>query len=133
MPTWGALAWGIAASGLLALLGVRFPPPRTAIRCPGYVAAAALLAPLLWDLILRHTGGRFFVDAPVTGSQSATKTPAQRVFATALAALVLGLGPLRADSGRRVALTSLIWASRPCLWTSTSTERKELRREMDHA
>jgi hypothetical protein len=109
MPTWGALAWGIAASGLLALLGVRFPPPRTAIRCSGYVAAAALLVPLLWDhLILRRTGGRFFVDAPVTRSQSATKTPAQRVFATALAALVLGFGPLRADSGRRVALPSLI-------------------------
>jgi len=108
MPTWGAVACGIAASALLALLGVRF---LLGERRPGVLvasAAAALVAPLLWDLILRHTGGNFFVDAPGYVFPVSYEDTGSGVFATALAALALGLGPLRADSGRRVALTSLI-------------------------
>jgi len=56
MPSWGAVARGVVALAVLALLGVRF---RLGERRPGALlasAAAALVAPLLWDLILRHTG-----------------------------------------------------------------------------
>jgi hypothetical protein len=51
-------------------------------------------------------GRDFLVDAPGYVFPVSFKD-GSGVFATALAAPVLGLGPLRADSGRRVALTAL--------------------------
>jgi hypothetical protein len=69
MPTWCAVAWGIAASALLALLGVRFLLGERRLGVLVASAASALVAPL-------------------------------------------GFGPLRADPGRRVALTSLICGPR---------------------
>jgi hypothetical protein len=97
MPTWGAVAWGVVASGVLALIGVRFllPERRPAVLVAS--AAAALAGPLLCDLILRHTGGNFFVDAPGYVFPVSYEDTGSGVFATALAALVLGFGPLRAD------------------------------------
>ena len=69
---------------------------------------AAALAPLLWDLILRHTGGRFFTDAPGVVFPVSYEDTGSGVFATALAALHLGFGPLRATSGRLLALTASV-------------------------
>jgi hypothetical protein len=71
-------------------------------------SAAALLGPLLWDLVLRHTGGKFFVDAPGYVFPVSYEDTGSGVWATAIAALLLGLGPLRAATGRRVALNALI-------------------------
>jgi len=71
-------------------------------------ATAALLGPLLWDLILRHAGGDFFVDAPGLVFPISLEDTGSGVFATAIGALLLGLGPLRAASGRRVALGALV-------------------------
>ena len=64
MPSWGAVAYGVALSGLVAIAAVRLAlrERRRAVLVASGVAAA--LAPLLWDLILRHTGGHFFTDAP---------------------------------------------------------------------
>ena len=61
---------------------------------------ASGLAPLLWDLILRHTGGRFFTDAPGLVFPVSYKDAGSGVFATALAALLLGFGPLSVATGR---------------------------------
>jgi hypothetical protein len=107
MPTWGATIWGVVASGVVAVVAVRLflRDRRAAVLAAS--GAAALLGPLLWDLILRHTGGDFFVDAPGDVFPVSFEDTGSGVFATALAALVLGFGPLRADSGRRVALTAL--------------------------
>lgn len=108
MPTWGATIWGVVASGVLAVVAVRF---LLRDRRPGVLAAsaaAAMLGPLLWDLILRHTGGDFFVDAPGYVFPVSLEDTGSGVFATAIGALVLGLGPLRADSGRRLALAALV-------------------------
>ena len=69
---------------------------------------AAALAPLLWDLILRHTGGDFFTDAPGVVFPVSYEDTGSGVFATALAALLLGFGPLRAASGRRLAQTAAV-------------------------
>jgi len=108
MPSWGAVVWGIVASAVLAVVLVRFAlrERRPSVLFAG--ATAALVAPLLWDLILRHTGGDFFVDAPGLVFPVSFEDTGSGVFATALGALLLGFGPLRADSGRRVALTALV-------------------------
>jgi hypothetical protein len=108
MPTWGATIWGVIASGVLAVIAVRFllRDRRPAVLAAS--AAAAVLGPLLWDLILRHTGGDFFVDAPGYVFPVSFEDTGSGVFATAIGAVLLGLGPLRADNGRRVGLNALV-------------------------
>jgi hypothetical protein len=66
-----------------------------------------MVGPLAWDLILRHTDGDFFVDAPGLVFPVSFEDTGSGVFATAIGALLLGFGPLRAASGRRFALTAL--------------------------
>src|SRR5262249_30864790 len=107
MQSWGAVAWGVAASAALALLGVRFVLGERRLGMLVASAAAALVAPLLWDLILR-------------------------VFATALAAFVLGFGPLRADSGHPAALTSLVCGLAALLVDIYLYGERSLCREVDH-
>ena len=108
MPTWGAVVWGLVASGVLALLLFWF-----VLRERGRAAlvtgvAAAVLGPLVWDLILRHTGGDFFVDAPGYVFPISFEDLGSGVFATAIAALLLGFGPLRAATGARLARACLV-------------------------
>jgi hypothetical protein len=71
------------------------------------VAAASSLAPFLWNVILRHTGGEFFVDAPGYVFPISLQDTGSGVFATAAAALLLGFGPQRGDVAQRVAKTVL--------------------------
>lgn len=108
MPSWGATTWGIFASAALAVIALWFllKERRTSVLVAS--ACAALLGPLLWDLILRHTGGKFLVDAPGYVFPVSYEDTGSGVFATAVAALLLGFGPLRAEIGRRVALSVLI-------------------------
>jgi len=108
MPSWGAVIWGIVASAVLAVAAVALLQRD---RRPGVlvtVAAAAALGPLAWDLILRHTGGDFFVDAPGVVFPVSFEDTGSGVFATAFGVLLLGFGPLRAARGRGVAVTSLV-------------------------
>ena len=108
MPTWGATIWGLAASGVLALLLAWFLLRER--RRPVLLAmlAAAVLGALAWDLVLRHTGGDFFVDAPGYVFPVSFEDAGSGVVATALGALLLGLGPQRSDAGRRVAIGALV-------------------------
>lgn len=98
------------ASAVLAAVAVRFllRERRQAVLVAS--AVSALLGPLVWDLILRHTGGNFFVDAPGYVFPVSWEDTGSGVFTTAIAALVLGFGPLRADTGRRVMLTAAVCA-----------------------
>src|SRR5215470_15410958 len=102
MPTWGATIWGVLASAALALLGVWFLLRERRPAVLAGTAIAASLGPLLWDLILRHTGGNFFVDAPGYVFPVSYEDTGSGVFATALASLVLGFGPLGSAIGRRL-------------------------------
>ena len=104
MPSWGAVTWGVIASAVLAAVATRFLFRERRPSVLAAAAAAALLGPLLWDLILRHTGG----DAPGLVFPISLEDTGSGVFATAIGALLLGLGPLRAASGRRVALGALV-------------------------
>ena len=108
MPSWGAVAYGVALSGLVAVAAVRLALRERRLAVIVVAGVAATLAPLLWDLILRHTGGRFFTDAPGVVFPVSYEDTGSGVFATALASLLLGFGPLRAASGRRLALTAAV-------------------------
>jgi hypothetical protein len=109
VPTWGAVVWGVAVSGVVALVLFWFVLRERGRGTLVAAALAAMLGPLLWDLILRHTGGDFFVDAPGVVFPVRFEDLGSGVFATAIGALVLGLWPLRAATGSRVA-----WASFVC-------------------
>jgi hypothetical protein len=95
--------WGVIASGVLALLAVAFllRDRRPAALVTAGVTAA--LAPLLWDLVLRHTGGDFLVDAPGYVFPASHEDAGSGVLATALSALALGFGSLAAETGREIA------------------------------
>jgi hypothetical protein len=108
VPTWGAVSFGVVLSGLVAVAGVRFLLRERRLAVIVVAGVAAALGPLLWDLTLRHTGGRFFTDAPGLVFPVSFEDTGSGVFATALAALLLGFGPLRTASGRRLALTASI-------------------------
>ncbi len=108
MPSWGAVAYGVALSGLVATAAVRLALRERRLAVIVVAGIASALAPLLWDLILRHTGGRFFTDAPGLVFPVSYEDTGSGVFATALAALLLGFGPLSAAIGRRVALTASV-------------------------
>jgi hypothetical protein len=108
MPTWGAVTYGVVLSGVLAataLLVVLRERRAAVIATP---AACAVVAPLCWDLILRHTGGDFFVDAPGVVFPISFEDTGSGVFAAALSALALGFGPLRTATGRRLAATATL-------------------------
>jgi hypothetical protein len=107
MPSWGAVAWGVSASAALAAVALAslLRERRPFVLAAGALAAA--LGPLLWDLILRHTGGDFFVDAPGVVFPVSFEDTGSGVFATAAAALLLGLGPLRAAEARRSTAAAL--------------------------
>ena len=108
MPSWGALVWGAAASGVLALACVRVFQRERRASVLAAAAIASAVGPFLWNVILRHTGGEFFVDAPVVVFPVSLQDTGSGVFATAAAALLLGFGPLRDARGQRVATTTLI-------------------------
>ena len=108
MISTGTILYGAAlsaiAAGVLAYLVAR--------RRFDVVAVAALaggLGPLLWNAILRQVGGsEFFVDAPVSVMPASWQDTGSGVFAVAVSTALLGLGPARADPGRRVALLALL-------------------------
>jgi hypothetical protein len=108
MPSWWALVYGAILSGLVAGAGLRFVlrERRSGVLLTGALAAAA--APFAWNVILRHTGGDFFVDAPIVVFPISLQDTGSGVFATALSALLLGFGPLRAASGQRLALATTV-------------------------
>jgi hypothetical protein len=108
VPSWGAVTYGVVLSALVAAAAFAafLRERRTAVLVTAALASA--LAPLAWDLILRHTKGDFFVDAPGYVFPVSYEDTGSGVFATALGAVALGFGPLRAASGARVALGAIV-------------------------
>ena len=111
MPSWWAVTYGAILSGIAAAAGVRFLLRERRPSVLITAAVAALLGPLAWNAILHHTGGNFFVDAPIVVFPISLQDTGSGVFATALAALLLGFGPLRAAVGRSLALTTTVCGS----------------------
>lgn len=108
MISWGSIAYGAALSGVAAAAAVAglLRERRPSVLLTSAVAAAA--GPLAWNAMLRHAGGDFFVDAPIVVFPISLQDTGSGVFATALSALLLGFGPLRAESARRLALAATL-------------------------
>ena len=109
MISWGTILYGALLSAIAAALLV-FAVRRG--RCFELFAAAALsggLGPLLWNAILHRVEGReFFVDAPVSLMPASWQDTGSGVFAVAVATLILGFGPAHGETGRSLALLSLL-------------------------
>jgi hypothetical protein len=106
---WSTVAYGAVLSAVLAaaLVGLAVRP-----RHPVVIAAAALASaagPLAWNAILnRLDAAEFFVDAPIPVFPISWQDTGSGVFAVAVAAVVLGFGPLARAPGRRVVLAALL-------------------------
>ncbi|EME60921.1 hypothetical protein [Amycolatopsis decaplanina] len=111
MLAWSTVTYGAVLSVILvAVLVALLVRPRR----PLVIATAALAAgvgPAAWNAILNavHAPG-FFTDAPIAVFPVSWQDTGSGVFALAVAVLALGFGPLARESGRRVALTSLLAA-----------------------
>ncbi|AEV85168.1 hypothetical protein ACWT_4146 [Actinoplanes sp. SE50] len=109
MLSWGTMIYGAALSALLAavLVAAAVRPRRPAVIATA--AIGALLGPLAWNAILRAAhGAQFFTDAPVAVLPASWQDTGSGVFTIAVTALALGLGPLAAGTGRRLAATAAL-------------------------
>jgi len=106
VPSWEAVGYGVVLSAVLAAIALAFGLRERRVSVLVAAALAAAGGPLAWDVILRHTGGDFFVDAPGVVFPVSLEDTGSGVFATALATLLLGFGPLRAATARRLALAA---------------------------
>jgi hypothetical protein len=61
---WWRIAYGALLSGIAAAAAVRFILGDRRGAVIATAAAAGLLGPLAWNVILHHAGGDFFVGAP---------------------------------------------------------------------
>ncbi len=111
MLSWSTIGYGAALSAILAavLVALAVRPRRAAVIATAALAAAA--GPFAWNAILRAAGGSgFFVDAPIAVFPVSWQDTVSGVFALAATALLLGLGPLRAEPGWRVIGAALLAA-----------------------
>ena len=112
VPTWGAVIWGVLASAVLAVVAVlRSSTASGARRCVlvAVAAVAAALGPLaVGSDPPSHAAATSSSMRRAWSSRSASRTPARACSRRRSAVLLLGFGPLRAASGRRVASTSLL-------------------------
>jgi hypothetical protein len=104
MISWGTIIYGAAVSAAAAALVV-FALHR---RRPSIAVSAALSAAagaVIWNAILHHLhANEFFVDAPVSIMPASWQDAGSGVFTIATAAVGLGFGAARNDSGRSLAL-----------------------------
>jgi hypothetical protein len=107
--SWGTILYGAllsaVAAGLLVLV-VRRDRRLDLLVAAALGAAAGAFA---WNAILHRVGGsEFFVDAPVAVLPASWQDTGSGVFALAASTLIFGIGPARAEPGRRVAVLSLL-------------------------
>jgi hypothetical protein len=109
MLSWGTMIYGAALSALLTavLVATAIRPRRPAVIATA--AAGALLGPLAWNAILYAAhGSQFFTDAPIAVMPASWQDTGSGVFAIAVTALALGLGPLAAGPGRRISAAAVL-------------------------
>jgi len=92
--SWGTILYGSGLTLVLVAVVLRFVAnARSATVLAGALGAA--LSAIAWNAILHHTGGDFFVDAPVVVFPVSWQDTGTGVFALAGVSLALGLGPER--------------------------------------
>jgi hypothetical protein len=111
MLSWSTIVYGASLSALGAgiLVGVVNLPRRLAVVATAVVSA--FLGPMAWNAILRAThGSSFFHDAPIVAFPVSWQDTGSGVFALAMAAVLLGLGSMARDPGRRLLLVAILSA-----------------------
>ena len=109
MLTWPTMVYGAVLSAAAAafLVAVIVRPRLPAVIATA--AAGALAGPLAWNAILRAAhGDQFFTDAPVAVLPASWQDTGSGVFTVAVCALLLGIGPLAAGTGHRIAAVSAL-------------------------
>lgn len=105
MLAWTTISYGAALSAVAGLVFVfllgRERRPGTLVA----VAVGAFAGPFAWNAVLRAVDApQFFVDAPPPVFPVSWQDTGSGVFAFAVLALVLGMGPLRSAPAQRVIL-----------------------------
>ncbi|SEP84199.1 hypothetical protein SAMN05444745_102174 [Arthrobacter sp. OV608] len=105
MLAWTTISYGAALSAVAGLVFVfllgRERRPGTLMA----VAVGAFAGPFAWNAVLRAVDApQFFVDAPLPVFPVSWQDTGSGVFAFAVLALVLGMGPLRSAPAQRVIL-----------------------------
>lgn len=109
MIGWGQIGYGAVLSAIAAAVVLAAASRGRHVWVIGTGALAAAAGPVAWNAILRATDGRsFFVDAPLAVFPVSWQDTGSGVFALASAALLLGLGPLRTEPGRRTATYAVL-------------------------
>jgi hypothetical protein len=107
--SWETIAYGATLSALAAALLVFVAERNRRVDVLVAAALSGAVGPLSWNAILHRVGAsEFFVDAPIGVMPASWQDTGSGVFTVAVAALVLGLGPGRHESGRRVAWWALL-------------------------
>jgi len=107
--SWATIVWGAVASAAAAAFLVFVVRRDRRFDLLAAAAVSGAVGPLLWNGILHRVGGsEFFVDAPVAVMPASWQDLGSGVFANAVAALVLGLGPGRAEAAEEVAVLALL-------------------------
>lgn len=106
------IADGAALSALGAGILVAVASPSRRLAVTTTAVASAFLGPMAWNAILRAThGNSFFHDAPIAVFPVSWQDTGSGVFALAAATVLLGLGAMAHDPGRRLLLVALLTAT----------------------
>jgi len=109
MLSWGVIGYGAALSAVAASVLVGFAGRE---RRPAVLACAvvsALLGAVAWNAILHAThADQFFHDAPIPVFPISWQDTGSGVFSAAVATVLLGFGPLRANPAPRLALLAAL-------------------------
>jgi hypothetical protein len=107
--SWSTIFYGAFLSAVAAALLVFAVRRDRRLDLLAAAAVAGAVGPLLWNAILHRLEAReFFVDAPISIMPASWQDTGSGVFTVAVAGVILGLGPLRDDTGRRVVVDSLL-------------------------
>ena len=109
MLSWGVIAYGSALSAVAATVLVGFAGRERRPAVLACAALSALLGAVSWNAILHAThADQFFHDAPIPVFPISWQDTGSGVFGVAVATVLLGFGPVRADSGRRLAWLAVL-------------------------
>jgi len=111
MLSWATITYGAGLSAVVAgiLVAVASLPRRPVVVATAI--ASAFLGPLAWNAILRATqGNSFFHDAPIAVFPVSWQDTGSGVFTLAAATVLLSLGSMARDPGRRLLLVALLSA-----------------------
>jgi hypothetical protein len=104
---WDKILYGAALSAVFAVGGLAVLGSRR-IAVLASAGASAFVAPIGWNAVLRATHAReFFTDAPLDVFPVSWQDTGSGVVTVAVAAVLLGLGALRAAPARQAALVAL--------------------------